>query len=343
MEMDLLSLVLILKPLCGQKSAISDQQSANSSQPSALSNPQSAILDPQSAIPPPPSSIPDPQSSIRDPQSPPPLWWGRATHSLLLNVIRQKNDILAAQLHDTEGGLRPFTVSTLMGRFPHGELNPQGTYDLRLTAFSDEVTAPLFEASQIGGPLATGAHVELDYLPFVILTALPNPQSSIENPKSAIKNPQSPHPWAEATTYQDLSAPYLLAQRAAERRVSLEFTSPTTFKSGGMHIPVPLPELVFGSLLEKWNAFAPIAFPPETKRYAAECLAISRYKLESRSVGVKGQALRMGGIGQVTYTTLNYDRYWMSLIQVLAEFALFAGVGAGTTMGLGQCRKISDV
>jgi CRISPR-associated endoribonuclease Cas6 len=106
-----------------------------------------------------------------------------------------------------------------------------------------------------------------------------------------------------------------------------------------MHIPIPLPELVFGSLLEKWNTFAPIAFPPETRRYAAECLAVSRYKLESRSVGVKGQALRMGGIGRVTYTTLNYDRYWMSLVQVLAEFALFASVGAGTTMGLGQGRK----
>jgi len=253
-----------------------------------------------------------------------PLWWGRAAHALLLNVIRQKDDVLADRLHDSDSGPRPFTVSTLMGRFPHGELDPQTTYTLRFTAVSDEIAAPIFAAAQPGCALAPEAVVELDYLPFQVTAACWDGAS---------------HPWAAATTYQELSAPYLLAQVTAPRHVTLDFTSPTTFKSGGMHIPIPLPELVFGSLLEKWNTFAPIAFPPETRRYAAECLAISRYKIESRSVRVKGQALRMGAIGRVTYTSLNYDRYWMSLVQVLAEFALFAGVGAGTTMGLGQGRK----
>lgn len=40
---------------------------------------------------------------------------------------------------------------------------------------------------------------------------------------------------------------------------------------------------------------------------------------------------------------VNHDRYWLSVINLLADFALFAGVGAGTSMGLGQCRRIADV
>jgi CRISPR-associated endoribonuclease Cas6 len=146
--------------------------------------------------------------------------------------------------------------------------------------------------------------------------------------------------WARIDSYQELSAPYLLSQITPARQISLQFTSPTTFKSGGKHIPLPLPELVFGSLLERWNSFATICFPSEVKRYAAECLAISRYRLSSRVVPMKSGGLRMGAVGEITYTTLNYDRYWMSVINVLAEFALYSGVGAGSGMGLGQCRRI---
>jgi CRISPR/Cas system endoribonuclease Cas6 (RAMP superfamily) len=32
----------------------------------------------------------------------------------------------------------------------------------------------------------------------------------------------------------------------------------------------------------------------------------------------------------------------MSLVHTLAAYALYAGVGKGTAMGLGQCRKIEE-
>jgi CRISPR-associated endoribonuclease Cas6 len=108
-------------------------------------------------------------------------------------------------------------------------------------------------------------------------------------------------------------------------------------------VPLPLPHLVFGSLLERWNAFAPVAFPPELRRYAEECLALSSYELRSRGVLLKEGGLRMGAVGRARYVTTNFDRYWMSLINLLADFAIFSGAGAGTGMGLGQCRRISDL
>lgn len=50
----------------------------------------------------------------------------------------------------------------------------------------------------------------------------------------------------------------------------------------------------------------------------------------------------MGAVGSVTFASVSYDRYWMSVLATLAEFALFCGLGAGTAQGLGQVRRILD-
>ena len=36
------------------------------------------------------------------------------------------------------------------------------------------------------------------------------------------------------------------------------------------------------------------------------------------------------------------DRYWLAVLSVLAAFALYSGVGAMTTMGMGQAREVED-
>jgi CRISPR-associated endoribonuclease Cas6 len=263
-----------------------------------------------------------------------PGWWGRASHALLLDLVREKDPGLAEKLHD-ESVLRPFTASTLMGRFPQGRLDLERPYLLRLTALQREVAAILQEEAQTGR-LAVGSTVELDYMQFRVVEPNLDPHPG----EAGERGEEQGNPWAAETSYQELSAPYLLAKEAAPKRLSLQLTSPTTFKSAGKHIPIPLPELVFGSLLERWNAFAPIAFPPEVRRYAEECLAVTQYKLSSRAVPLSSSNLRVGAVGEVSYTTLNYDRYWMSVIATLAQFALFSGVGAGTSQGLGQCRRV---
>ena len=273
-------------------------------------------------------------------EMPLPAWWGRAAHALLLQVVHRVNDPLANELHmntqaEPSNLVRPFTVSSLTGKFSQGALDPNETYTLRLTAFRQDL-AELLVAAAGNGSLAPGQTVELDYIPFEVVSVQPAQQSSQE------ASPAGRSPWAALSNYQELSAPYLLAKQPAPRRVSMQFSSPTTFKSGGRHVPIPLPELVFGSLLERWNAHAPISFPAEVKRYAAECLAVSRYVLETRPVPMKSGGLRVGAVGRISYTTVNYDSYWMSVIATLAAFSLFAGVGAGTSAGLGQARAVDD-
>ncbi len=293
-----------------------------------------------------------------DPTAPLPLWWGRAAHALLLDVVRRADPALATALHPpagrdeptedgdstsaqhTQSSVQPFTVSNLLGRFPNGTLDATQTYTLHLSGLRADLSAILLQAAQ-DGPLSPGARIELDYRPFSV-------ESPLRDTHSVVAQADSPLPGTgermgvRENTYQELIATYLLASQAPPRKLSLRLFSPTTFKSGGKHLPVPLPELVFGSLLDKWNCFAPIRFPPETKRYAAECLAIERYDLSTRAVQLKGGGLRVGAVGSATYVTLNYDRYWMSLISTLAAFSAYAGVGAACSLGLGQCQPFQQ-
>lgn len=275
----------------------------------------------------------------------PPRWWGRAVHALLLQVINTYDPNLSIALHASQPAVdeddpfprsgvnagspvRPFSVSTLMGRFTQGMPDPAQTYTLRYTSLFKGLSDILWRAVQ-DGPLAVGNVVELDRLPFRVVGVLPNDSASSQVLE---------HPWARCATYTSLSAPWLLASEPPPRRLKLRFASPTTFKSGGAHQPLPLPGLVFGNLLERWNAYAPLAFPQEARRYAEECLVVSHYRLSTRYVPLKERGGRIGAVGEVTYITLNYDRYWMSLMTVLAHFALFSGLGAATSLGLGQCR-----
>lgn len=147
-------------------------------------------------------------------------------------------------------------------------------------------------------------------------------------------------PWAAATRYETLTAPWLLGHTPANHRLSLLLASPTAFATATRPLPVPLPGLLMGGLLDTWNAFAPVAFPPEVRGYAEESLVLTRYDLHTRTVPPQAGGLRVGAVGRVTLAALNPDRYWLSMVPVLADFALFAGLGAGTTLGFGQARRV---
>lgn len=253
-----------------------------------------------------------------------PFWWGRAAQKLFLSAVAGVDPALADTLH-AEQQPHPYSVSTLMGRFPDGRLDPALDYTLRLTAVEPGLAALLETLTRPGGTLGQGAAIELDRRAFTVAAAT-----------------ATDHPWAGRAGYAALTAAALDRTAPPPRRISLHWASPVTFRSGGKDVPLPIPELVFGSLLERWNASAPVAFPPETRRYAVECLAVSRYDLTTRSVAAKEGAQRIGASGRVSFTTFRYDRYWMGVLHVLAAFSRFAGLGAGVSYGLGQCRAVGE-
>lgn len=250
-----------------------------------------------------------------------PATLGRASQALLLRLIEQRDPALADQLH-TGDGLRPYTASNLvLGRRQKGELQISAGQAgwLRFTGISPEVSAVL---QAIGAE--PPAELTLLEQAFTVTAATLNPAE---------------HPWANQSSYQDLAAPYLLGGvPKISAKVGLEFASPTTFISQKRMVPLPVPKLVFGSLLDRWQTFAPIALHPEMRRFAAETVTLGRFKVHSHSVVQKG--LRIGFTGRATFVALNRDRYWLNLLHLLAAFSFYSGVGYQTTAGLGQVRSL---
>ncbi len=252
-------------------------------------------------------------------------WWGRAAHALLLRLVEEVDPELSARLHG-ESVPPPFTASTLMGRLKDGQADLAEPYTLRFTALERGLAEVLLNLLQPRSSLAIGARVDLDYRLFQV---------------EAVCWGAGEHPWAGQDSYAALASGGLQKQQAPDRTLVLQLTSPTAFKTGGHHVALPLPELVFGSLLERWNLYAPFAFPSEARRYAAECLAVSRFELSTRPAPIKGAGLRVGAVGRVAFTALNPDRYWLEVMGALAAYARYAGVGIGTGMGMGQCRSLT--
>lgn len=249
---------------------------------------------------------------------------GRAVHALLLRWLDETDPALARQWHDADGP-KPFTCSSLigggrMGRDGFRPLTPERAYWLRLTSLDPAISAALL--ARVEQPPAS---IELDRVTLPVESVTANPAA---------------HPWAATAQYEDLAAPYLLARQEAPRRLRLRFTAPVTFRQRELNIPLPLPGLVFGGLADRWNAFSPVAIGPEVRRYAEECVALSSFTLRSRALPSKDGGLQVGAVGETGYVAVSYDRYWMSLLGLLADFALYAGVGRMTTSGLGQARRV---
>nr|PZN30350.1 MAG: CRISPR-associated endoribonuclease Cas6 [Chloroflexota bacterium] len=248
----------------------------------------------------------------------------RAAHAAVLRLIAAADAGLAARLHDGEGP-KPLTVSNVLGLAPrrgHVPVTPERAYHLRVTLLAPELEA----LAGAWTPEAIGA-LDLDGAVWRVEALAAEPAA---------------HPWAGRASYEGLAAPALLRAADGPTRWTLEFAAPVTFRQRGLTMPLPLPDLVFGSLLDRWNAFAPLALPEEVRRFAAECLAVSRFELRSQAPLGKGGAPQIGAVGRCTYTAVNRDRYWLACVETLARFAFYSGVGAGTARGFGQARLLPE-
>ena len=251
-----------------------------------------------------------------------PAFVGRANYAATLDRLRTFDPALAQHIHDGDGP-KPLTCSSVLGASGGAKaltVRVGAPVQVRVTGLTAAVSGGLLGAL-LDDPPATW---ELDGHRFTVEEVICD---------------AARHGWSGRTTYETLAAAQLTRPDAPDRQVTLEFAAPTAFKSKEMTVPVPLPGLVFGSLVERWNAFSPVVLSPEMRRYGEEAMAISRYRLESRAVEQKNQGVRIGAVGQATYRALAGDRYWLSVMQMLAEFALYSGVGVQTATGMGMVRK----
>ena len=247
---------------------------------------------------------------------------GRAAHAAILAQIAAADPALAARLH-SENSIKPLTVSNIMGLAGRGgraQVTPAETYGLRVTLLCDtiEALARDWTAEALGT-------LTLDSVAWRV---------------EDLSADAAVHPWAGRASYESLVAAALHRSGMPPRRWTLEFASPITFRRGPVNQPLPLPGLVFGSLLDKWNAFAPLPLPSELRETIAD-LVVSSFELRSLVTPTKGGALQIGAIGRCGYSAVAPHSAWLAGIDLLARFAFYSGVGAGTARGFGQTRLLT--
>ncbi len=244
----------------------------------------------------------------------------RATHAAVLHLIGAADADLATRIHNDDGP-KPLTVSNVLGMprtGTHVAVSPTQTYGLRVTT----LTAPLEQFAQTWVHAPPAAPLDLDGTAWHIAAVTADPAAD---------------GWAGSTTYDAIARAAMHAD-PLPTRWTFEFAAPLTFRQSGKNQPFPLPELVFGSLLDRWNAFAPVALPDEVRRFAAEVVAVSRYELRSVREPAKHGAFQVGALGWCSYSVLRRDRHWLTCLEMLAQYAFYSGIGAATTRGYGRAR-----
>ncbi|MCD5401279.1 CRISPR-associated endoribonuclease Cas6 [candidate division NPL-UPA2 bacterium] len=240
-------------------------------------------------------------------------------HALFLSLIEKATPQLATLLH-SDMPYKPFTVSPLYGGMKRHKdsvtISPHEVYQLRFTLLDDLLFSPLVRS------LAEQEEREiyLEKAAFKIEDIL---LSSFDSSLTGVDS------------FNDL-----LQRATPQTKIALEFLSPVTFRSAkGRNILLPLPELVFGSYLEKWNAFSPLKIDL-SRQILGEKMTLSKYHLKTKVLEFKTHR-EIGFEGRCTFEAEDEEgEEELKKINALADFAFYSGTGAKTTMGMGQTRRI---
>jgi CRISPR-associated endoribonuclease Cas6 len=150
---------------------------------------------------------------------------------------------------------------------------------------------------------------------------------------SILATPQSVQPWANSYNYQQIY------ENASEtkREFYFNFSTPVIFRQGSFDSALPTRELVFQSLLNRWNRYSGI--PLES--IPVESLFPSFFDIKTQLTD-KAYSKFIGCVGEIHYRLLgDVSPLAVKAINTLADFALYSGVGRKTTMGMGMIRRIT--
>ena len=136
------------------------------------------------------------------------------------------------------------------------------------------------------------------------------------------------------TTYASLAA------ISPGSSLSLSFTSPTSFRRRGHHLPLPWPPNLFHSYLRRWNAFS--GHPVEAEAFldwVEEGVLILRHQLRSEKIAAGKRGSVTGFTGQVSFgltAEAAAHPQFCQLFYSLGHYAPYCGTGHKTPFGLGQ-------
>lgn len=135
-------------------------------------------------------------------------------------------------------------------------------------------------------------------------------------------------------TFEGLADASFQAERAADG-AEFSFLTPTAFKRRGDYVSLPEAFLIFQSLVSRWNAFTDFSRleEPNLAEKLAQACRPGRYRIASRGFSLEGTTIYGCG-GQMKFFFRGPEQV-RRLLAMLASFALFAGIGVKTAMGMG--------
>ncbi len=149
---------------------------------------------------------------------------------------------------------------------------------------------------------------------------------------SILGTAQSTQPWANACSYAQL---YEQASES-DRVFSFNFATPAAFRQGHYDTALPSRDCMFNGLLKRWNKYSGIEF----SAIAIESIFPSFFNIRTEIVA-DSRSKFIGCVGEVSYRLMgDLEPLQIKRVNALADFALYAGVGRKTPMGLGMVRRL---
>lgn len=148
----------------------------------------------------------------------------------------------------------------------------------------------------------------------------------------------------ETTNYEDLYTTLVANEPDPIRQFKLHFVTPTAFAQNRIHLPLPVPGMMFRSWLERWNHFATVYLGgDELIGYLSESVPIRQHNIQTRSFQVHHGKLT-GFVGTVTLQIpQRIDPLLANVANLLINYAQFTGTGMKTRLGMGQTQLLDHL
>lgn len=246
---------------------------------------------------------------------------GETIHGLFFEILKDYSEKVAEYLHNENRKSKPFSLSGILEKKVKtgGKLLLDSEEDasFKISILEEELIPDILAAF--------GKALNLK-------TKFP-----LANGRIVIKNinyQENSSPWVRSSLY-----PKLFEEARPNDKIKLRFISPTSFRSKGKQCTLPEPSLIFSSLLGKWNSFSGIRF---NKDFLEKLDGVYPSQFELRSELIQFSNYKIIGFrGIVEY---RFGKEFTSeerrVINTLADFAFYAGVGYKTTMGMGQTVRL---
>ncbi|MGL5080692.1 MAG: CRISPR-associated endoribonuclease Cas6 [Microcoleaceae cyanobacterium] len=265
---------------------------------------------------------------------------GRHLHALFLELVESVDSNLSATLHQQSVD-KAFTLSPLQVA-RNGNLSLRNSSDSR--SLNSNASVLQFQQDR---PIPAGTpcwwRVSLlderlfSQLMHLWLSLNPNQPWHLGGAElqvtSVFGNPQPSQPWAGFISYDQI----IEQASDTERQLQLKFCTPTTFRLTKYDCALPTKELVFKSLLRRWNQYSDRVF----SEAILESIYPSFFNIRTEMV-TDSRSKLIGCLGDITFQILGeVEPVIIQQINALTDFALYAGVGRKTPMGMGMVRRIN--